>query len=266
VTDLPGPIAALDIRPTGDPTDTVLFVPGFTGSKEDFAPLLDPLAAAGYRVVAIDMPGQHESPGPLVWQQYTTTWLAEVVRAVAADLDAGPVHLVGHSFGGLVARAAVLAEPGAFRSLILLCSGPAAIGKGHARRMKALEQITPLGSETVYDLLEQLAQGDPKYAVKSPELRAFARRRFLAAPLEAMRGMGEALATEPDRTAELADAGVPVLVCYGADDDGWDPQVQADMADRLGVTAVVVPAAAHSPALENTDGTVDALVGFWRKA
>ena len=40
-----------------------LLIPGFTGSKEDFIPVLQPLASAGRRVVAIDMRGQYQSPG-----------------------------------------------------------------------------------------------------------------------------------------------------------------------------------------------------------
>ena len=36
-----------------DDAPVVLFVPGFTGSKEDFAPLIDPIAAAGIGVLAV---------------------------------------------------------------------------------------------------------------------------------------------------------------------------------------------------------------------
>ena len=45
-----GPLTALD---TGGEAvrGTALLVAGYTGSKEDFAPLLAPLAEAGYRVV-----------------------------------------------------------------------------------------------------------------------------------------------------------------------------------------------------------------------
>src|SRR4051794_12052793 len=58
-----GPLTALD---TGGktPQGTVLMVAGYTGSKEDFAPLLAPLAEAGWRVVALDQRGQYESSGP----------------------------------------------------------------------------------------------------------------------------------------------------------------------------------------------------------
>jgi pimeloyl-ACP methyl ester carboxylesterase len=78
-----GPLAALD---TGGEAvrGTALLVAGYTGSKEDFAPLLAPLAEAGYRVVAIDQRGQYESPGPDDPSAYSVEELAgdvlEVVR------------------------------------------------------------------------------------------------------------------------------------------------------------------------------------------
>src|SRR5437763_10434838 len=57
-----GPLIALDTGPADGMT--VLMVAGFTGSKEDFAPLLRPLRTAGHRVVALDQRGQYQSPGP----------------------------------------------------------------------------------------------------------------------------------------------------------------------------------------------------------
>src|SRR5512138_3824215 len=105
-------VAVLDAVPAAGARATALLVPGFTGSKEDFALILDPLADAGYRVVAVDQPGQHQSPGPEQRSAYTTAWLGAVVTEVAEALGDEPIHLLGHSFGGLVARAAVLAQPG----------------------------------------------------------------------------------------------------------------------------------------------------------
>ena len=45
------------------PHGHVLLVPGFTGSKEDFAPLLPLLADAGWSAGTYDQRGQFESPG-----------------------------------------------------------------------------------------------------------------------------------------------------------------------------------------------------------
>src|SRR3954463_5168398 len=83
-----GPLAALD---TGGEAvrGTALLVAGYTGSKEDFAPLLAPVADAGYRVVAIDQRGQFESPGPDDPAAYSVTELGLDVIAVARRLREG---------------------------------------------------------------------------------------------------------------------------------------------------------------------------------
>lgn len=255
-----GTIAALR---TGAGPDVVL-LPGFTGSKEDFTPLLDPLADAGFRVTAIDLPGQFESPGPDDPSWYTPANLAGVVRQVCVQCGE-QVHLVGHSFGGLVARAAVLADPGPYADLVLMSSGPAAIGGVRRRRLDDLEALLPEGLDAVYDAMEATVSADPGYVAPPDALAAFLRRRFLAGSAAMLAGMGTALRTEPDRVDELAHGGVPIVVLFGADDDAWPPALQAEMATRLGAPAVVIAGAAHSPAVENTTATAEALIDFWRR-
>jgi pimeloyl-ACP methyl ester carboxylesterase len=257
-----GPIAALR---AGDPTSRpVLLVPGYTGSKEDFGPILDPLAGAGLHPVAIDLPGQLDSPGPDDPADYTPTRLADAVRAVAAGLG-GPVLLLGHSFGGLVARAAVLAEPALFASLVLLCSGPAAIGGQRKATMDALDPVLETGGlPAVYAAMQASWQAEPDWVAPPAELAAFLEHRFLTSSPAMLRGMAAAIRTEPDRVAELASAGLPILVAHGADDDAWPPAVQREMAHRLGAHYAVIGSAAHSPAVENPAGTVDVLLSFWR--
>ncbi len=262
--DLPaGPIALLQTTPAGEPRGTALLVPGYTGSKEDYLPVLGPLAGAGYRCVAIDLPGQYESPGPTVPSAYGTQALGRVVLAVTEALGAGPVHLVGHSFGGLVARAAAIAEPRRLASLVLLGSGPAGLGGPRADQMRALEPVLAAGGlPAVHAALEQQAR-PPGAVAPPPAVREFLRRRFLASSAQGLRGMGDALHTEPDRTAELRATGLPVLVAYGEADDAWSPAVQADMARRLGCPREAIAGAAHSPAVEAPERTADILTHFW---
>jgi pimeloyl-ACP methyl ester carboxylesterase len=260
-----GPLAALDTGPRD--RGTALLVAGFTGSKEDFAPLLRPLTTAGFRVVAIDQRGQYESPGPDDPAAYTVAELAGDVLAVAGILraeDPGPLHLLGHSFGGLVARAAVLADPQLFASLTLLGSGPA---KLVGPRADLLEHLAPLldagGVPLVHETMEQLAMTDPRAQAVPAPTRAFLTKRFLANSPAGLRGMADAMTTEPDRVAELAATGVPVLVAHGVADDAWTPAAQADMAVRLGARHEVIPGAVHSPAIENPARTLEALLQFW---
>jgi pimeloyl-ACP methyl ester carboxylesterase len=268
-----GEIAVLDSAAdaAGTRRGTALLVPGYTGSKEDFVPLLDRLAQRGFRVVTMDQPGQYESVGDDDAAAYLPDRLAQAVTAIArliaeedGDTD-GAVHLLGHSFGGLVGRAAVIAEPQLFASLVLLASGPAAVEDTVRReRMEALEPVLQGGGmPAVHEAIVALDALDPDHVPDPPELAAFLRTRFLSSSAAGLKGMGDALRTEPDRVPELRATGVPVLVCYGEDDDAWTPATQAEMAERLGARCVVIPCAAHSPAIENTDATVDALVQFW---
>lgn len=243
-------------------------MPGFTGSKEDFAPLLDLLSAAGHGVVALDQRGQYESPGPApeTPEDYTVAALAAALAAVI-DVVAGPagtVHLVGHSFGGLVARAAVLADPARVASLTLLGSGPAAL---HSPRTDQFALLAPIlaagGMPAVHAALQQLDAADPRAVALPPALQDFLRVRFLASSGVGLQGMADALVSEPDRIVALRDTGVPVLVAHGAGDDAWSPDVQAEMAERLGARYVVIADAEHSPALDNPAATARALTEFW---
>lgn len=253
-----GPVSVLD---AGD-GPAVLFVPGYTGTKEDFALLLPLLADAGLRAVAMDLPGQYETPGPDDLAAYTPDALARSVLAVAAQL--GRPHLVGHSFGGLVSRAAVIAAPDAVRSLVLMGSGPSAIGGDRRERMSALEPVLAAGGmPAVYDALEVIAAGDPAWVGMPAEQKAFLRTRFLAGSVAGLQGMGDALRAEPDRTDELAAVGMPTLVLYGEHDDAWPPHVQAEMAARLGAPTAVIAGAVHSPAAQQPAATARALLRFW---
>ncbi len=254
VASAAGPLAALIASPTrSERVPAVLLVPGYTGSKEDFVPILDPLAAAGFVAVAIDQPGQYESAGPGDEDSYTPSALAPVLASVIRSLARDRrVILLGHSFGGLVSRAAVLAGA-PVGGLILLCSGPAAFTAGS--RFDTLTAGEPvlrsIGSAAYYDAGQRAAGVD----LSGPDpLARFLRQRFVASNPAALLGMGHALLVEPDRTGELAAtlaaSNIPVAVIAGESDDAWPLDAQRAMANGLGTELVLVPGGAHSPAVE----------------
>jgi len=240
-----------------------LLVPGYTGSKEDFGPVLDDLASAGFFVTAIDLPGQLDSPGSPDPADYAPDRLAAAVRAVAAML--GPrTLLLGHSFGGLVARSAVIAEPDRFASLVLLSSGPARIGGARRATMDRMDPVLAAGGpRAVHAAMQAVFREDPRYVAPPPDVQEFLDRRFLAGSTAMLQGMADAIRIEPDRVAELRATGVPVLVAHGVNDDAWQPAAQREMAQRLGARYEVIADAAHSPAVENPAALVRVLVDFW---
>jgi pimeloyl-ACP methyl ester carboxylesterase len=258
-----GPLAALDAQPGhGSPVrDLAVMVPGFTGSKEDFIPVLAPIASAGFRVVCFDQRGQYESPGPPRADAYSMEAFAEDLLAVIGTVaDGQAVHLVGHSFGGLVARRVVIAEPGAVRSLTLLDSGPDGASLSQSRLLGVLGWIIRLGGLAV--LATFLAGVGPRVGPSAKRLR-WLRHRWSNTSRTGLLGMLRVLAAEPDLVAPLAATSVPVLVMFGESDTVWSPATQIDMARRLTARLEVIDHARHKPSEDQPQATARKLLDFW---
>ncbi|MGW7359388.1 alpha/beta fold hydrolase [Streptomyces sp. NPDC054802] len=262
-----GEFAVLDARPAaGDSRGTALMLPGYTGSKEDFIALLEPLSAAGYRVVAVDGRGQYETDGPADQAAYDQEGLAKDVLAQAAALggDGGPLHLVGHSLGGQIARAAVLLDASPFATLTLMSSGPAQISPAQQQRVKLLsDALTVMSMEQVWQAI--LAFDAPEDAAEeATEGREDLRRRWLRHSPAQLLATGRQLTTQPDRVAELAAVRpLPKHVLSGERDDTWPVPLLDDMARRLDAHRTVIRGAEHSPNTDRPLETATALVDFW---
>nr|WP_042189890.1 alpha/beta hydrolase [Kibdelosporangium sp. MJ126-NF4]CEL18956.1 N-formylglutamate deformylase [Kibdelosporangium sp. MJ126-NF4]CTQ95241.1 N-formylglutamate deformylase (EC 3.5.1.68) [Kibdelosporangium sp. MJ126-NF4] len=270
--DLPGRdghLAALRRKVPGAPI--VLMVPGYTGSKEDFVPLIDPIAAAGVEPIAIDLPGQYESPGPRELDAYLPASLGGLVAELVGKLAAEgrPILLMGHSYGGLVARAAVLSGA-PVRGLTLLSSGPSELPVGPRRKMLDLAEpvLREQGIEVLANFRLAMYQNDPLWRKLPAELRDFLDARFRRSSAECLLGMAVGLRTEPDLADSLArqleTTGTPCLVACGADDDAWPVPAQRDMAERLDADFAVIPGARHSPVMENPEALLGVLTATWR--
>ena len=276
-----GSFAALEALPATGLAERqpALLIPGYTGSKEDFLPVLGPLARAGRRVIAIDMRGQYESPAAADAGGYSLPALAADVALIADALGAlrsdgaerpgaRHIHLLGHSFGGLVARELLLAQAARVGSLTMMSSGPGALTGPRAAVLRAvLSQLEPappggLAAEVrrIWDTqLEPAAIADRTPA----DVIDFLRTRMLRSCPTGLWSMGHGLLGCPDRTSALATMGAPLLVIYGENDDAWEPSVQDQMAHRLGAERVCIPGAAHSPAVEAPETVASALTMFW---
>ena len=280
-----GVFAALEAAPAAGvcERETALLVPGYTGSKEDFLAILDLLADDSRRVVAIDMRGQFETPGADDPGAYAAAALgADIVAIMHAT---GARHLVGHSYGGLIGREAVLAGTGSagtrsgseIASFTLMSSGPAALTGPRARELRAMLAALGVSQDGTPDAAalragisglwqdhlapQAVAAGVPGHIVE------FLGRRMLSNDPDGLILMARHMLTAPDRTAELARLDqIPVLIIYGEDDNSWSPAAQENMARRLGARRLCIPAAVHSPAVEAPATTASALTQFWDAA
>lgn len=237
------------MRSQGTGLGTILLAPGFTGSKEDFLAIFAELTAIGWSVVALDHRGQYESPAAA---EYSLAAWAQDLCAMAEGLEA-PVHLVGHSLGGVIAGRAAAGFP--WESVTFLNSGSGPIHQSQHDRLRLLvSALEHFSMEQIWEakLAADKANGLPQ---PPPQILEFLRQRFLRTDPAGLAQMARVLLSGAPQ--DLSGAHGQLLIAFGIDDpDSWSWQTQVDMAHRWGARLALIPGAAHSPAVEAPEATV----------
>lgn len=96
---------------------TVLGLHGGPGGSLDYLLPISDLATHGYQVVLFDQLGCGRSEIPPGTSLFTLEHHIQETEGIRRALDLGRVHLLGSSYGGLLAIAVALAHPGGLRSL-----------------------------------------------------------------------------------------------------------------------------------------------------
>lgn len=101
----------------------VLLVHGFPDSSQLWRCQVPELAAAGYRVITVDLRGFGRSSKPAEVEQYAPDKLLGDLEGVLDRLDIERVHLVGHDWGAVVSWTFAATRPARLTSLSCLSAG-----------------------------------------------------------------------------------------------------------------------------------------------
>lgn len=238
---------------------------GFTGSASEWGEIvIEGLRAAGYRPVALDLPGHGERAGELEGDAYTLE--AALASIHAAHADESPV--VGYSMGGRVALHLVNRYPGRVSKLVLESASPGLRSeRERAKRRTADEELAGRIVRDGLDSFLEAWEALPIFATQAvlpAETRASVRDRRLKNDIgslaAALRGLGTG--TLPSLWERLPEIVVPTLVIVGELDPKFT-EVGRRMVERMpGAYLEIVPRVGHNVHLEAPDVWCEVVSGF----
>ncbi len=242
----------------GDGAPVVLLHAG-VADRRIWSEQLEPLAAAGYRVIAPDLPGFGEAP-PASEADAPWSDVLETMDALGVDRAA----LVGNSFGGVVALRVAAVAPDRVTALVLISAPP-----------PDLEEPSPGLAAAWAAENSALERGDIEAAVQAvvdawtlpdavPELReriADMQRRALIAQTNAPEAPE---APDPlEGQGGLTEIAVPALVAAGERDMPDFREGARTMADQLPLARhIEIPGAGHLAPLETPGAFRELLLAF----
>jgi len=205
-----------------------------------------------YRVVAVHHPGV----GATTWaEDLSLHGIAGLIHEVLDRLDlTGPVHLVGASFGGLVAQSFALRYPQRSAALVLIGSSYK-VGNRHG-------EVNRLSVVVAEEFERMTARGYPVTAEQRAEWERVLLRSESMDPLLGLRYL-DVFATQPTLLDRLPDIAVPTLLVQGLCDTVIPLKTAHLMHATIPLAEYVdLPAAGHFSFLTHPDEVHAALLGF----
>lgn len=263
IVDVSGDRIAWREAGTDGAVGAIVLLHGLGGSRISWEPQLAGLSQR-FRVVAWDMPGYGAS-APLD-EPMTFDALADAVAGLVAELGETTVHLVGISFGGMIAQYATVRHPAIVETLTLLSTSPQFGLDGIRPDEWRAARLAPLDlglepADIAERVLGSLAGPDISPAAMAEQIAAMSRISSTA-----LRRSIDCLVTHDSRSL-LPSVQVPTLCLVGELDDETPPAYAMAVADLVpGARLTVIEAAGHLLNVEAPDAVNDAIIDHIARA
>ncbi len=236
----------------------IILLPSLGRDSEEFDPVAERLAAAGFRVLRPQPRGYGRSVGPM--QNLTLHDLARDIAAVIQNENAkhqskAPAILAGHAFGHFVAKMTAVDFPKLVRAVIL-------IGAAQKQPNPEVQKSVSIATDPTQPEAERLKHlklvffapgNDPK-----PWLTGF----------HANVRQAEMIARDATPQREYWSAGsAPILDIQGASDPYRPRSSSNELVEEFGarrVSVVIIPHAAHAVIVEQPRLVADAIIKYAR--
>ena len=232
----------------------LLVLHGGPGSAHDVLEGLGELSRAGRRVVFYDQLGGGESDRPDDPWLWTVDLFLEQLRSVRDGLGLERVHLLGSSWGGMLAVEYALTQPAGLASLVLN-STPTSAPRWAEETLRLHGELPAgLDQKAAEDEFKRrhICRLDPE-----PEVVKRARAKFGLQVYETMWGPNEFTVTgtlkEWDVIARLGEIEVPTLITSGEHDECTPALVEPLHAGIAGSEWVLFEGCSHTSYLEEPE-------------
>ncbi len=215
--------------------------------------------AALYNVVAFDLPGHGRSAASS--SGWSFDYAARVVAELIPKVSASPVHLVGISFGGMIAQVTALATPEMIRSLTLIGTAPS-FPEEVRQGMRARAEL--VRTEGMAAVVESSLQRwfTPNTRERRPDITDRLTKTLLGDDARTHAAIWDII-SDLDLDNRLAEIRCPTLVVVGEHDPSTPPAVASRLAGAVrGSAFVVVPEASHIVTVEAPRAVNTALLDF----
>jgi proline-specific peptidase len=259
----------------------VLALHGGPGAAHDYLEPIGGLARSGRQVIMYDQLGCGNSAVPSNPSMWTVNLFVEEVDAVRRALGLNRVHVLGQSWGGMLAMQYALTQPSGLTSLVVADS-PASIPFWLQELGRLREQLPPEVEQTLRKHEAAGTFDNPEYEeavdvfyrrhlcrvdpYPEPFVRSFAKLAANPEVYHTMNGPSEfhviGVIKDWDISDRLGEINVPTLLISGGHDEVTPATVEMVHRGIPGSEWVLFEESAHVPHLEETERFLTLVEGF----